>query len=554
MDTRRDHPYGRWHALQVVVLLAAAVPGIAAAGDVEVGAALYHQGILPTGEPLRATVQRDVPLVGERAACVNCHGRSGLGLLEGGKVARPVTGALLFKPRDSRWSLRLPTDPGSATTRPAYTETTLFQAIRSGVDPDGRMLDGLMPRYTLGDRELRSLRAYLETLSAEPSPGVDGETLHLATVITPDADPAGRRAVIDVLQAFYAAQRAHTRNEPQRARNSPWAHRWQNAAFRDWQLHVWQLDGSPEEWGEQLDARYHEQPVFALVSGLGNATWQPVHAFCERHAVPCVLPNVTTPPEGTGHWSVYFSRGLPLEAGVIAQHLRQSNPDGETILQAYRKGSVGETAAAALRTTLHKEPGYSVIDRELPADSTVIPPGLFQEEWPVVLWLDDDELHQGMADIEPASGANCRVYLSSTLTGAPHRPLPDVLARTACFVHPFAAGAEYRGRIERATAWLAARGISDEEPRLKADTLFAATLVGRALRHLRSLYHREYFLERIEHITDSAIPGYSYPLLTLGTGQRYASRGGYIVRLTGPDPVPISDWLVAEPVPIRSPG
>jgi len=145
-----------------------------------------------------------------------------------------------------------------------------------------------------------------------------------------------------------------------------------------------------------------------------------------------------------------------------------------------------------------------------------------------------------------SDGADCRIYLSATITGSPHRPLPDALAGSACLVHPYAIGDDYRGRVGRAAAWLTARGMEEADPRIAADTLFAATLTGHALRHLRSLYHREYLVERIEHLTDSAIPAYSYPQLTLGTGQRIASRGGYIVRLSASGPLPVSGWIVPD--------
>ena len=49
-------------------------------------------------------------------------------------------------------------------------------------------LGGLMPRYALGEAELQSLKAYLETLSAQWSPGVDRDTIRIATVVAPGVD------------------------------------------------------------------------------------------------------------------------------------------------------------------------------------------------------------------------------------------------------------------------------------------------------------------------------------------------------------------------------
>ena len=59
--------------------------------------ALYRQGILPSGRPLRAERQRAEPLEGAAAACVNCHRRSGFGTEEGRIVIPPINGKYLFR-------------------------------------------------------------------------------------------------------------------------------------------------------------------------------------------------------------------------------------------------------------------------------------------------------------------------------------------------------------------------------------------------------------------------------------------------------------------------
>ena len=32
-----------------------------------------------------------------------------------------------------------------------------------------------------------------------------------------------------------------------------------------------------------------------ITSGIGGKTWAPVHQFCERESIPCLLPNVDLP-------------------------------------------------------------------------------------------------------------------------------------------------------------------------------------------------------------------------------------------------------------------
>src|SRR5574340_1194058 len=60
------------------------------------GQSIYRDGLLLSGEPVRAVVQKGVVLSGAAAACVNCHRRSGLGGSEGQIPVRPIAGRLLF--------------------------------------------------------------------------------------------------------------------------------------------------------------------------------------------------------------------------------------------------------------------------------------------------------------------------------------------------------------------------------------------------------------------------------------------------------------------------
>lgn len=252
----------------------------AKAGDVATGRTIYREGKLVSGSPLRGVLEGDVEVGGAAASCSRCHRPSGFGSSEGASIVPPITGPSLFLARQNRradmirglYQDPLPkvvrATPRTPRDRPAYTEQSLASALRTGKDPSGRVLDPLMPRYDLGDDDMASLILYLRTLAAVPDPGVDDRSLHLATVVSEGIDPARRRALISVIEAFARARNLEIRRERDRPGFSPHFKGEYRDALRECVIHVWILEGRPDTWGDQLDAHYHRQPVFALVSGL----------------------------------------------------------------------------------------------------------------------------------------------------------------------------------------------------------------------------------------------------------------------------------------------
>lgn len=525
----------------------AAEPTAAAAS--EIGQSIYLEGRLASGEPVRATVQQGVVLSDSDAACVQCHRRSGLGGSEGQNAIRPIAGRLLFKQTRTERADRWATLASDAAARPAYTRTTLARALREGVDPDGRLLDALMPRYTLGDEEIDQLHAYLEALSPNTAPGVTEREIHFSTIITPEVDPATRRAMLDVLQAFFRDKNGGTRKEVRRRQvGSEQMYR----AFRTWVLHTWELHGAPETWRGQLEAHYRQQPVFAVIGGLGRAGWQPVHGFCEEMALPCVLPDVDYPVvAGADYYSVYFSRGLTLEAEVLAKQLAATHAGKVQIVQVFRDDALGRLPAQALRAALQHRGIGAVVDYALSGKGSA--PAAFwsrllRDARPAILvmWLDAADIQSLGVTGAPPPGLRT-VYLSASLSAMPHTSLPkDWLGRVR-MVYLFDPPANRKQHLARMNAWLRARNIPLTDARAQANAYFVALLTGDAMAYLSENFSRDYFIERIEQMTESSLSRSIYPHLSLGPGQRFASRGGYILGFpheADGAPVPVSDWLV----------
>ncbi|MDD2658197.1 MAG: c-type cytochrome, partial [Methylococcales bacterium] len=327
----------------------------------ESGRELYWHGTTPTGTPLQATIANDIKVDGTQFSCVNCHRPSGFGSSEGGKYVPPVTGPILFSPRElnrNRIYTKLfqesqptgfATDVRKPRMRPAYTGQTLAGALRNGVDPAGRKLDPQMPRYDLGDPDVANLVAYLKTLSAVLSRGVDSEVIHFATVVSDDADPRERDAVIKTISAFVGWMNRATDGYRKRPGFSPNHMSELASAFRNWKLHVWELHGPSETWSEQIRRQYDIQPVFAVVSGLVHGAWSPVGDFCDANQLPCVFPNTELPKTKDAEYgySIYFSRGLTLEGEVMARYLGNQYPRMGRLALVHSTDPYGATPAGA---------------------------------------------------------------------------------------------------------------------------------------------------------------------------------------------------------------
>jgi hypothetical protein len=238
-----------------------AAPRLSPAGveHLQAGERLYRQGVLPSSKLLVAEREGAQPMQGQAAACVNCHLRSGLGTVEGRILIPPITAKYLFRPvSTTAATMAQPPTIARAPMRSRYTAATLARAIREGIDPDGRRFDYLMPRYTLDEASMSATIDYLRQFGRGPIPGVGGETLDFATIITPDADPTERQGMLDVLgHCFGANDMSHPdQTSLQRAPGMriPMGH--------SWRLHVWQLTGPSEGWERQLLQHFTAEPVF----------------------------------------------------------------------------------------------------------------------------------------------------------------------------------------------------------------------------------------------------------------------------------------------------
>jgi hypothetical protein len=529
-------------------MVAAAAPGAA-------GESIYLRGVLGSGAELEGTRDGGMSTRGAAIACVTCHQRSGLGMAEGYNLAitiPPITGLYLFHARGATsQEAILPYVEWMHGNRDPYTEATLARAIREGVDSQGRPLHPLMPRFTLSDTDMSSLIEYLKQLGAAGAPGVTDRVLHFATIITPDTAPARRRAMLDVMEKYFADKNVFPIGNSRDMRTSGKTEYAKSMfmSHRQWQLHVWQLSGPASTWRSQLEHAVRQQPVLAAVSGLGGSNWEPVHQFCEQQRLPCLFPNVDAPiDDGHDFYSLYFSKGVLLEAELIAHQLAEAASSGSAVRvrQVYRASDSGAEAAAALSAALRSS-GIEVHEQKLapgpPGEGVAKAVASGVKTDVLVLWLRPDDL----AALGDAAGAPDTVYASGLMGGLEHTPLPQAWRNRVHMSYPYDLPDKRSLRMRYPLSWFSIRHIEVVDEELQANTYLACGLLAETLSHMADNFSQPLMLELLQRSIERRLinTGY-YPRFALGTNQHFASKGGYIVRFAqpqGPQLIADSSWV-----------
>jgi len=556
--------------LGLLVLLNAAVawPEISPPGDLSkteilrLGERMYRIGILPSGKAMDTYSRANVEADSTAFSCSSCHLRAGLGSVEGVVVTPPCTGAKLYKPYR-----RLPSPDNSSgragrsvysntvTERPAYDRESLANALRKGIDPAGRVLNDAMPRYPLGDRDMAILISYLEELSSAPSPGAGSEEFAFATIITDDVGPEDRQALLEPLRNFIAQKNHQMQmyNDFKKFGYTPTIE--MRYAFRRASLDAWELKGRPETWPGQLAAYYKKRPVFAVLGGISNGDWRPIHDFCEAQRLPCLFPITNFPAiSETGWYTYYFNKGYAQEGEAVARYLnRMETLSAETsILQIVQDSPVGRALAAGFQESWNELERPAVTTLTLTASQLLDQAALGKlltkhKPGVLMLWTDAGlllDLPALMARLAPPGV----VFVSSGYLGKRTATIAETVRDRVYITYPYRltpyVGTKDGGYDAKVPILAGARELGDR--RITSRT--TAMLRQSTLRALNLLYddlHRDHLLDIMSMQMDLTVR--DYERLNFGIGQRYVSRGCYIIQLgPGADPPLLrrSEWIM----------
>jgi hypothetical protein len=161
----------------------------------------------------------------------------------------------------------------------------------------------------------------------------------------------------------------------------------------------------------------------------------------------------------------------------------------------------------------------------------------------VVLWLRPDDLGALPARPGPARA----VYASGILGNLERSPLPAAWREVARLTYPFDLPDQRRVRMSFPLGWFSVRHVPVVAERVQTDTYLACVILSETLGHMLDSFVRDYLVERVEAMLSHRLVNGYYPRLGLAPGQRFASKGGYLVRFAQPQGTQVvadGGWVV----------
>jgi hypothetical protein len=519
---------------------------------IRLGERMYREGLLPSGEPVQAIVKGDIPVEGTAFSCVSCHLRGGLGSIEGNVYTPPTNGSILFQPL-KKIHKGVEIKYGEAPLRrPAYTDETLAEVIRSGIDPTGKVLNDIMPRYLLEDADIALLTSYLKSLSARFSPGVSDTSIRFATVIAEDVRAEDREAMLSALETYIAFKNNMRKNYQRTttARDRMMAKAMSTSKEiepRTLTLSRWVLKGPPETWGSQLEEYNRKEPPFVLLGGITGGEWEPIHRFCEENRIPCLFPNTDFPVISDSDWyTLYLSKGYFQEGEGAARYLNGKGEllQGKAIVQIVRASREGRGLADGFTRTWsalgHGAPVTITLKagEELTRDTLL--PLLAGEEPAVILLWDGPGALPALTVLAAGKNRPEMVFVSSGYLGEKMWSLPAQVRDFTYLTYP------YRLPQDKPKSPMGVTiNFQVADNKIAKQTYALVQVLSMAVMEIKGNYYRDTFLDVIGMSMDRVAP--LYERLSFGPGQRYASKGCYIVQLTQgekPELVKKSPWVI----------
>lgn len=91
------------------------------------------------------------------------------------------------------------------------------------------------------------------------------------------------------------------------------------------EVEYWHLTGDANQFSDQLERRYKELPVFAVLLGGGDTVFPILDQFSKDQQIPCLFPEstITLPESSQPEFTVRFCNGMTAHLRGIAEYINQ---------------------------------------------------------------------------------------------------------------------------------------------------------------------------------------------------------------------------------------
>jgi len=488
----------------------------------EHGREIYRRGTLAGSSVGTVAIGADsVPLPSSSFACATCHGAHGEGGREGGVDTPPLNWKRLTSPSVSSVTGR---------RRDAYTPETLRRAITAGVDPSGARLYPGMPLYTMPEKDLTELLAYLEHLGddQDTDPGVTATSIRIGVALPLSGllAPAGQ-SIRETLERLFAE------------------------ASRDGGIYGRSIDLVVEDSlgtaAGLLDATrrlVNDDRVFAIVGSLHAGDSTNAVRLLESAEVPLIGPVGLSPHENgvPNAYVFYLLPGLYDQARAIVDFIAvRDAPCHPRLAVIYGETNFDRDVVEGLRTqaALH---GLEIIavGRDAPNATAA---ALSRHPDYLIFSGDGAGIVDGAKSLDQTSPATDLVGFISTAQSA-MAGLPPRVAAHALFAAPAMPPNSSEGAVF--FSLLQAGHFPKTYLGLRSAAFAAGSVLLQALRSSGSRPNRDDLVRTLEHLQHFET-GVTAPL-TFGPNQRVGSAGAVILALdpSSHDFVALSGWIIPQ--------
>ena len=460
----------------------------------EDGRSIYLLGSDSDGKTINA-VLNDLES-GSPLACVNCHRESGLGSSESGITIPPASWRFL--------SQNQPTDDRSRfysiqNKRPAYTTALLHRLLTTGINSKGEKSGALMPRYDLTEQQTGNLIEYLKTLFPVDDPGVNEETIKIATVIDSRLPNAEKKQHREFLEGLFRMKNSGIRGELRRKKYSPIQKAPQYEAYRKWELLIWELPADTGLWGQVLNQYYLDQPVFVVLAPLVKGDYASMQGFCRKQKVPCLFPHRSGGSSGDYYNFVYRDSDKQRKDYIASKLRSEKNKllflDGNGKIENIRQARVEipKINNLTLKSLADQFDEYCAkeITLILATDNNTVRK-LYELDCP-----DDQKMK-----IKLLSEPSMRYQDITAILGNHSNP-------QICWVTNYDKVLKRNLREIRVSVMVKKFGINHDSNESLAQDLYAFGLLTDSIHQLAGNFSRTYLLEIIEHMLNS-YPNFTY--------------------------------------------